>query len=216
MFRGSRGSRGTLRTKFQGTGGSHEVNGEVWWISWWFIRHICLYICDLHSFFSCGWADVRAGLGQYLNIITNMLARKWLGSALSSLRIQARKHDLENKTFFPSRYESLEGAVCNCIGYWMYHIARIARGDIWWSPWRRLKTCELKGWERMNWSKAWRSWRLQKFIKICTEGDREAKSILGQRQEASEEEHDEKCLVLHLSGGGGGGQRWQYVTRNMQ
>ena len=72
---------------------------------------------------------------------------------------------------------------------------------------KRLKTCELKGWERMNWSKAWRSWRLQKFIKICTEGDREAKSILGQRQEAGEEEHDEKCLVLHLSGGGGGGQR---------
>ena len=36
-FRGSEGSISTLRE-------SHGVMGFVWLVSWWFIRHMCLYI----------------------------------------------------------------------------------------------------------------------------------------------------------------------------
>ena len=147
-----------------------------------------------------------------------MLARKWLGSAQFYLVLRRVKQEnmiWKKRLFSPAGMSHLKGLCAIALAIECITLLELLEGR-WWSPWRRLKTCELKGWERMNWSKAWRSWRLQKFIKICTEGDREAKSILGQRQEASEEEHDEKCLVLHLSGGGGGGQRWQYVTRNMQ
>ena len=45
---GARGSQGVERA----SRGSHGAIGLVWWVSSWFIRHICLYISDPH--FSCG------------------------------------------------------------------------------------------------------------------------------------------------------------------
>ena len=141
---------------------------------------------------------------KYHNEHHRLFAHKWLGSAQFYLvfrRVKQENMFWKKDLFHQQAWVTRRGCV-----HWLFNnftLLELLEGR-WWSPWRRLKTCELKGWERMNWSKAWRSWRLQKFIKICTEGDREAKSILGQRQEAGEEEHDEKCLVLHLSGGGGG------------
>ena len=48
--RGPRGLRGASR-------GSHGAIGLVWWVFRWFIRHICLYICDPN--FSCGRTNGR-------------------------------------------------------------------------------------------------------------------------------------------------------------
>ena len=50
-----------------------------------------------------------------------------------------------------------------------------------------------------------------------------ARSLLAQRQERAQEEHDEKCLVLHLSGGEGAEMAVchhkyaieKYVTKNI-
>ena len=76
----------------------------------------------------------------------------------------------------------------------------------------------------MNWSKGGRSWRPQKFIKICTWGKLPRRQeVYLPRQERAQEEHDEKCLVLHLSGGEGAEMAVchhkyaieKYVTKNI-
>ena len=41
----------------QGPKDSHAVNREVSWVSWWYIWHICEYMCDID--FYCGRAGMR-------------------------------------------------------------------------------------------------------------------------------------------------------------
>ena len=88
-----------------------------------------------------------------------------------------------------------------------------------------MSSCRLKGERRMNWSKWGRSWRRQKFIKICTWGKLPPRQelYLASGKNPAQEEHDEKCLVLHLSEGGWGmavcHHKYaieKYVTTNMQ
>ena len=47
---GTWGSRRTSR-------GSHGVNGEIWWVFWWFLRHI--YMPLYQWYISFMWADSR-------------------------------------------------------------------------------------------------------------------------------------------------------------
>ena len=90
---------------------------------------------------------------------------------------------------------------------------------------KKMSSCRLKGERRMNWSKWGRSWRRQKFIKICTWGKLPPRQelYLASGKNPPQEEHDEKCLVLHLSEGGWGmavcHHKYaieKYVTTNMQ
>ena len=61
QYRWARGSK-RVKGDVDGSKGVKEgvevskgVNEEVWWVFWWFVRHICLYIC--HADFWHGQAD---------------------------------------------------------------------------------------------------------------------------------------------------------------
>ena len=62
LFRGPRGAMGgpgSPRGLRETSRGSHWAIGLVWWVFWWFMRHICLYTLDPD--FHCVRAGGRAG-----------------------------------------------------------------------------------------------------------------------------------------------------------